>query len=102
MGLKKFNKSKDLRIGLLMLMANLSKVTGTPTDGIDESHDETKIDFGWRMLCLCACIGALSLCTWLRNYLSEMVKGIGAFIQDFLNDQGEEDLHECACGNGGP
>ena len=81
MSLKKFNKSKDLRIGLLMLMANLGKANGAPAE--DGDHAEGKIEFGWWVLCLCACIGALSLCTWLRDYLNALFKGIGASMQDF-------------------
>ena len=55
MSLKKFNKSKDLRIGLLMLMANLGKASGAPAE--DGHANEGKIDFGWWALCLCACVG---------------------------------------------
>ena len=53
--LKKFNKSKDLRIGLLMLMANLGKASGAPAE--DGRAEDQRIDFGWWAFCLCALLG---------------------------------------------
>ena len=93
MSLKKFNKSKDLRIGLLMPMAKLGKASGAPAE--EGQADGDKMDLGWWALCLCACIGALSLWTWLRNYVSALIKSIGNFMQYLV----EEGLHECKDGS---
>ena len=49
-GMKKFGKSKDLRIGV--------------------------------MLCTLACIGALSLIRWIRDYIHEFLDDTKAFIQE--------------------
>ena len=63
----------------MMLMANLGKASGTPAE--EGRIDEDKMDFGWWALCLCACIGALSLCTWLRDHLSALIKSVGNFMR---------------------
>ena len=56
-GLKKFGKTKDLRIGLLMLLATINKVGSTPT----EKKEPEESDWMWMLLCTFACFGALSL-----------------------------------------
>ena len=39
------------------------------------------MDWSWMVLCLCACVGALSLCSWLRIYVVELIKGMMDFIR---------------------
>ena len=80
MSLKKFNKSKDLRIGLLMLMANLGKASGEPAE--EGQPGDQRIDLSWWAFCLCALLGALSLCAWMRDYVNALMKGIGIFLQN--------------------
>ena len=78
-GMKKFGKSKDLRIGLLMLLATINKVDSTSTE-VKETEEETT--WTWLMLCTFACTGALSLINWLRNYINEFLEGTKAFIKE--------------------
>ena len=73
-GVKKFGKSEDLRIGLLMI----NKVGSTST----EVKEDDETDWTWMMLCTCACIGALSLFSWLRNYMNEFLDCVRVFIRD--------------------
>ena len=75
-GMKTLGKGRDLRIGLLLLLANMERSTAMSTEEKSESH----FDFGWALMCVCALMGALSLCKWLRDYLIEGVGGIGIFM----------------------
>ena len=77
-GMKKFCKSKDLRIGLLMLLTTINKVGSAST----EVKEKDEIDWTWMMLCSLACIGALSLVSWLRSYIAEFLDGTKAFIKE--------------------
>ena len=75
-GMKKFGKSKDLRIGLLMLLATINKVGSTST----EKKEPEEGDWTWMMLCTLACIGALSLTRGLWNYVQGFLDGTKDFI----------------------
>ena len=77
-GMKKFGKSKNLRIGLLMLLATINKVGSTPT----EAKEAEETSWAWMMLCTLACIEALSLTRWLWNYVHEFLDGAKAFIRE--------------------
>ena len=77
-GMKKFGKNKDLRIGLLMLLTTINQVGSTATEV--KEKDET--DWIWMMLCSLACVGALSLASWLRSYTAEFLDGTKAFIKE--------------------
>eukprot|EP00913_Durusdinium_trenchii_P028090 g26336.t1 len=77
-GVKKFGKSKDLRIGLLMLLATINKVGSAPT----EAKEGEETSWVWMMLCTLSCIGALSLIKWTRGYVSEFLEGTKAFIRE--------------------
>ena len=70
---KKFGKSKDMRIGLLMLLSTLTRATGMANEG--EGHVHEGVDWGWMALCTCAVLGALSLMKWLRVYVIEIFDG---------------------------
>ena len=77
-GVKKFGKSKDFRIGLLMLLATIDKVNSAST----EVKEDEKSDWIWMMLCTSSCIGALSLINWLKNYIHEFLDGTKAYIKE--------------------
>ena len=70
--MKKIGKSKDVRICLLMLLSTLDKAAGSTTE---EKSYESGLDWMWFTMCLCACIGALSICQWLRVYMTEFMHG---------------------------
>ena len=65
-------KSKDIRVGLLLLMANMHSVAGSQIE--DEVKQST--DYGWWALVFCAVIGALSTLQWLRIFLIEGLYGM--------------------------
>ena len=79
-GVKKFGKNKDLRIGLLMLLATINKGGSTPT----EAKEGEETSWVWMLLCTLslACIGALSLIKWTTGYANEFLEGTKAFIRE--------------------
>ena len=54
---------KDLRVGLLLLMASLDTVAGEP---MNYETEPNAYKFEWWALILCALVGALSVMQWLR------------------------------------
>ena len=81
---KEFGKSKDMRIGLLMLLSTLTRATGMPSEG--EVHVHEGLDWGWMALCACALIGALSLMSWLRAYMVEIFDGTKDFMMKYVKE----------------
>lgn len=58
-------KTKDIRIGLLLLMASMNSVARSPIENVEKAG----ADYGWMALVLHAMIGALSILHWLRIFL---------------------------------
>ena len=81
---KKFGNTKDMRIGLLMLLNTLTKATGMPNEG--EVHVHEGLDWGWIVLCACALVGALSLANWLRAYMMEFLDGTKDFMMKYVKE----------------
>ena len=79
-GMKKFGKAKDLRIGLLMLLATINKVGSTST----EAKEPEETSWVWMMLCSLACIGALSLIKWTTGYVRKIVESKIAYIWETM------------------
>ena len=71
-GAKKMMKSKDIRIGLLLLMANMNSVAGSQV----ATEEKASADYGWWALVFCAVIGALSTLSWLRIFMIEGLYGM--------------------------
>ena len=49
-GMNRLGKGRDLRIGLLLLLANMERSTAMSREGKPGSH----FDFGWTLMCVCA------------------------------------------------
>ena len=64
---------KDLRVGLLLLMASLDTVAGEPTNYETEPN---AYKFEWWALILCALVGALSVLHWLRYMVAKFFENM--------------------------
>ena len=91
-GLKKVMKGKkDLRIGLLMMMASMDVAAGSRTNGKEE---EAENEWLWWAFGSLALIGALSLTQWLRcnmviNGWNFMMKIAKKTIMEIVNYKNE-------------
>ena len=91
-GAKKMMKSKDIRIGLLLLMANMNSVAGSQT----EAEEKSSTDYGWWALVFCAVIGALSTLRWLRIFMMEGLYGmLGRMIKYETSARQETTSQKC-------
>ena len=81
---KKFGKSKDMRIGLLMLLSTLTRATGVPNEGEVQVHEG--LEWGWMTLCTCALLGALSLLRWLQVYVTEIFDGAKDYLVKYVKE----------------
>ena len=91
-GTMKMMKSKDIRIGLLLLMARMNSVAGSPI----EQEEKTGNDYGWWALVLCAAIGALSTLSWLRIFMIEGLYGmLGQMIKYETSARQETTSQKC-------
>ena len=82
-GLKKVMKGKkELRIGLLMMMAKMDVAAGSRTNG---KEGEPESEWLWWAFCSLALIGALSLMQWFRQGMMKnvMMKGWN-FMVEFI------------------
>ena len=64
-GMKRVMQSKDLRVGLLMMMATMDQAAGNKTE--DEKNEEEGCQ--WIVFWCCALLGALGLMNWLRQHV---------------------------------
>ena len=85
-------KSKDIRIGLLLLMASMNSVAGSRV----EAEEKTSTEYGWWALVFCAVIGALSTLKWLRIFMIEGLYGVlGRMIKDEASATQETMSQKC-------
>ena len=76
---KQIGNKKALRVCLLLLLANIEKASGAST----ESHaGESHFGWSWMVFCVCALLGVLSICAWLRDFIIVFVKGGIAHLMD--------------------
>ena len=76
---KQTGNKKALRVCLLLLLANIEKASGAST----ESHaGESHFGWSWMVFCMCALLGVLSICAWLRDFIIVFVKGGIAHLMD--------------------
>ena len=79
-GAKKLLKGgKDLRVGLLLLMASVDTVAGELTD-YETEPNAYKFD-RWALI-LCALVGALSVLHWLRYFVAEFMQNVIKWMKD--------------------
>ena len=86
-GTKKLMKGgKDLRVGLLLLMASLDTVAG---EQMNHETEPNAYKFEWWALILCALIGALSVMQWLRCMVERFFENM--FTKEKTNEVANED-----------
>ena len=93
-GMKRVWKSKDLRVGLLMMMATMDQAAGNK---IGEEEDEEQ-GHQWMVFWCCALLGALGLMNWVRqhvlkkmirlawNYMTPIMATVVQEIKDYTQD----------------
>ena len=76
---KQIGNKKALTVCLLLLLANIEKASGAST----ETHaGESHFGWSWMVFCMCALLGVLSICAWLRDFIIVFVKGGIAHLMD--------------------